>query len=143
MRLALLAAALFAFAAPGLAHAEKLKLEIKVVAASNDGASVDPKLKHMAGDFHQFKSFKLMSESSPVLSPKQSTTVSLPNGKSATFTFKGAQAKTINLHVSIPGVADLDLAPADRRVAYQGVGPVKPGGKDSQLFVAYTPVLQQ
>lgn len=142
MKLAILAAALFAWAAPALASADKVHLNIKVVEASTQGNGVDPKLKHMQADFKQkgfaYSSYKLVGEVSPVLGQGQSAEVSLPSGKKAKLTLQKVQASVpvqpgepkINMHIFIPDVgADVDYSVGNRGTYFQGAGPAAGGGQ--------------
>ena len=149
MRFAILAAALLGLA-PGLAHADKVKLEVKVVEASTQGNAIDPKLKHMEADFKHkgfaYSSYKLVSEQSPVLDVNQTSDIPLPNGRTVKLTAKGVSnappvtaklpKRLINMHVSIPELVDLDYSVGSRGAYFLGAGPLGHGSpNESQVFL--------
>jgi len=142
MKALVLAVGLLGFAFPAGAHAEKVKLEVKVVEASTHGTASDPRLKHMEADFKHkgfaYSSYKLISDQSPTLDLKASTEIGLPNGRKVVLSPQQVEAnKMIKMHVSIPGLLDsLDYSVGNNGTYFLGAGPNGHGSTtESQVFL--------
>jgi hypothetical protein len=152
MKSLFLALGLVGALAPGVARAQKVKLDIQVVEASTQGKDMDPRLKHMENDFKHkgfaYSSYKMVNEQQPSLALKSTATVPLPGGKSVQLTPTSVSsgpkgAKLINMHVTVPAVGfDVDYSVGNNGTNFLGV----PGGSGSpagtQLFLVIKHTLQ-
>jgi len=142
MKSLVLSLGLLAVLVPGLAYAEKVKLEIDVVEASTQGKALDPRLKHMEQDFKKkgfaYSSYKLVAHQQPTLELKSTASVPLPGGKTAQLTPTSISpgpkgAKLINMHVNIPSLENLDYSVGNNGTNFLGVG--HGSDKNSQIFL--------
>ena len=126
------------------AFAEKVKLEVKVVEASAQGNTVDPRVAHLQRDLahalFNYKSYKLASEAAPVLNYKQTADTPLPNGKvlKSTPTEREKDGK-IKMHFEVPGMVDETISMPNNGRHVIGAG-TKDHGKptESQVLVVIT-----
>jgi hypothetical protein len=145
MRAAHLLTLLGLWAAPVTSHAEKVKLEVKVVEASTQGNAIDPKLSHMQSDFKHkgfaYSSYKLVSEKDLTADLNAVSAVPLPTGKEVKLTPTGVDKKgkgtKLNMHLEIPGLFDINYSVANGGTYFQGAGANGHGQpNESQVFLA-------
>ena len=138
----------FTLAAP-LAHAEKYRLDVKVVEASKQGNTIDPKVQHLHGDLSHlgvaFTSYKLVSEADPLVEAKASTEVGLPEGRKLILSPQGREKDgKIEMHIEVPGLFNENYS-----VTNNGRHTVSAGSKghgspsESQIFVVITHHVQK
>lgn len=104
--------------------AEGITLKVTVIHATKSGGAVDPALAPIRGSLQQafggYTGFKQLDASELVLGRGQSGTVSLPNGKSAVFEYKGPAGPQHQLKLRIPeSKVDVDLRAPAKRMFYQ------------------------
>lgn len=104
--------------------ADGITLKVTVVHATKSGGEVDPALAAIRGSLQQafggYTSFKQLDDTELALRQGQSGTVSLPNGKSAVFEYKGPAGPQHQLELRIPeSKVDVDLRAPAKRMFYQ------------------------
>jgi hypothetical protein len=134
-------ASLWTLLIPSVAHAEKVKFEIKVVEASTQGNTIDPKLAHMRDDFKHkgfaYSSYKLVNERVETTDLKNPVKVPLPNGKEALLTpLSVAKDGNINVHIEIKQLIDVTYTVGNNGTYFQGAGTKNHNQPDeSQIFL--------
>ena len=87
--------------------AKDITVEVRSIAASREGDSVDPKLKDIQGTlnvtFAGYSNFEQLGVQRVGLAPRKSKKVKLPNGSMLTLTFQGLAGDLIKLGL---GIAD-------------------------------------
>ncbi len=99
--------------APAEAAAESITVQIRSIAATNDGNSFDPKLNDLKSKlqkaFGGYSNFEQVGNSTFKVAKDQRKSTSLPNGSSITVTFHGYAAKFIKLGLGIAGKLNTTL----------------------------------
>lgn len=134
MRETLVRSTLFAalvIGAVALAAAPKVTVQVDVVHASNQGSEVQPpSLQAMKSAFTQsgfnYQSYRQLSSEKVELTPNAPRQVSLPNGKTATFTLIGVKDNVAQVKVSVPPLETTYSLGREGRVFLQA-GPHKGG----------------
>ncbi|MBS2029921.1 MAG: hypothetical protein JST54_18615 [Deltaproteobacteria bacterium] len=131
------------------ARAEKVKLDVKVVEASKQGNTIDPRVAHLHGDLAHlgvaFTSYKLISEASPVVDAKASTEVGLPEGRKLILSPQGRDKDgKIGMHIEVPGLFNENYSVADGKRHTVSAGAIGHGTPtESQVFVVITHNVQK
>lgn len=123
-RMALWAGALLLLTATGARAAEAVGLEVSVIHATRKGDGVDPKLARIRKDlekaFGGYTSFKQLSKSDLKLVAGRKTTLKLPNGEAAEFTYKGKEKGSHLVRLAIPrSKVEVDLRAPLEKMFYQ------------------------
>lgn len=97
----------FVAAAPAAAHAEDITVQVRSIAANQDGTAFDPQLEDLRSKlskaFKGYTNFKQVGDSSFVVPEGEKKTASLPNGSTISVTFNGYAGKFIKLGLGIAG----------------------------------------
>lgn len=126
----------------GASANEGITLDVSVVHAKKGGATVDPALASIEGALTKaFKGYgtfaKLDAEKLELTQSGTPGRVSLPNGKTAVFAYKGAAGPRHKLELRIPeSKVDVDLRAPARKVFFQAGLPHDGGILILALFLA-------
>ncbi len=103
---------------------EGVTLKVSVVHATKNGTDTDPALANIQGSlskvFGGYTSFKQLDKAELRLTAQKGGQVSLPNGKTAVFAYKGKSGRQHQIKLTIPqSRVDVDLRAPARKMFYQ------------------------
>ena len=109
-------------AAPAVAHAEDITVQVRSVLASN-GEGFDPKLEDLrsklAKAFKGYTKFQLIGDTTFPVAEGEKKTIRLPNGASMSVTFHGLAGKFIKLGLGIAGKLNTTLRASSGSTFFQ------------------------
>ena len=99
--------------APAEAAAESITVQIRSIAATNNGSSFDPKLNDLKGKlkkaFGGYSNFEQVGNTNFKVDKGEKKATTLPNGSAMTVTFHGYAGKFIKLGLGIAGKLNTTL----------------------------------
>lgn len=103
---------------------EGVTLKVSVVHATKGGDDIDPALANIQGSlskvFGGYTSFKQLDKAELRLTAQKGGQISLPNGKTAAFTYTGKSGRQHQIKLTIPqSKVDVDLRAPARKMFYQ------------------------
>ena len=116
---------------------ESVRVEVRVIRASNEGSDVDPRIRDLQDRFKRFswKSYTLLDTRTIRLAPGGEGTVSLPNGD--VFRLRNVTLGGGRAHMTVgTSTVVLQVSLADDGTVV--VGGLKEAGDTSELMVAVT-----
>lgn len=110
------------FAAPAMAQAEEITVQVRSISASN-GEGFDPKLEDLRSKlekaFKGYTKFQMIGDTTFPVAEGEKKTIRLPNGASMSVTFHGLAGKFIKLGLGIAGKLNTTLRASSGSTFFQ------------------------